>query len=135
MNPKIKNIIIFGGIFILLVAGYVIFFGKKTSTPALQTTSGIPTTASSASPVGSAGVGKEFLDTLLNIRNIKLDASIFSNPAFISLNDFDLSLIQEQNPGRKNPFLPLGTDSQPSPTPAASPSPQSANPQGGPSNP
>ncbi len=129
MSSKIKNISIFVGIFILLIAGYYFFFGNKTSAPALQTTSGVPTTASSASPVGNSGVGKEFLDTLLNVKNIKLDASIFSNPSFTSLHDFDLSLIQEQNPGRKNPFLPLGSDSQPAPTPAP------VNQTGGPSNP
>ncbi len=111
MNPKIKNIIIFAGIFILLVVGYVVFFKKdNTQTPALVTTSGVAG-SSTQSTVAGGDVGREFLTTLLNLQNIKLDDSIFTNTAFLNLKDFELTLIQETNPGRTNPFLPLGTDS------------------------
>ncbi len=110
MNPKIKNIIIFAGIFILLVVGYVVFFKKdNTQTPALVTTSGVAG-SSTQSTVAGGDVGREFLTTLLNLQNIKLDDSIFTNTAFLNLKDFELTLIQETNPGRTNPFLPLGTD-------------------------
>lgn len=111
MNPKIRNIIIFAGIFALLVAGYVLFFGKPSAeVPALTTTSGTAG-SSTASTVAGADVGREFLATLLSLRTIKLDTAIFSNPAFLALRDFELTLIQEANPGRTNPFSPLGTES------------------------
>ena len=121
MNPKVKNIIIFASIFILAIVAYAVFFGKKSSTPSLQTTAGAP--AAAVSPVAGNGVGKEFLATLLNLRNIRLDDSIFKNPSFTSLQDFELSLIQEANPGRQNPFLPLGVDQEPAPPPAPAPTP------------
>jgi hypothetical protein len=136
MNPKLKNILIFGGIFILLVVGYIVFFGGNTqNTPALTTTGGT-TGASTAvtSPTSQSAVGKEFLTTLLNLRNIKLDDSIFTNPAFASLQDFELSLIQETNPGRPNPFLPLGVD-QSTATTGSTGSSQTGTTTGGPVSP
>lgn len=110
MKPLLKNILIFVGIFILLVVGYAVFFGGKSATPALVTTGGT-TGASSATAVGGQnGVGAQFLTTLLNLRNIKLDDSIFTDASFVSLQDFELTLIPETNPGRMNPFSPLGVD-------------------------
>lgn len=132
MNPKIRNIIIFAGIFALLVAGYVLFFGKPSAeVPALMTTSGTAG-SSTANTVAGGEVGREFLATLLSLRTIKLDTTIFSSPAFLSLRDFELTLIQEANPGRTNPFSPLGvepaagatvTPSVSAPTPAPTPTP------------
>ncbi|MCU0660620.1 MAG: hypothetical protein MUD00_03375 [Candidatus Pacebacteria bacterium] len=110
MQPKIKNIIIFVAIFALLVVGYVLFFGNKAETPALTSTAGISGSSTATTVTGTSDVGKEFLATLLNLRTIKLDDSIFSDPAFRSLQDFELALIPEANPGRLNPFLPLGSD-------------------------
>lgn len=107
MNPKIKNLIIFSAIFILLVVGYVVFF-RGSSTPALTTTTG------AALPAATAGagvdVGQEFLSTLLNLKNIKLDDAVFNNPAFDKLQDYTITLVPEGNEGRLNPFAPIGTD-------------------------
>ena len=94
MKPLLKNILIFGGIFILLVIGYAVFFGGTSATAV----------------GGQNAVGAQFLTTLLNLRNIKLDDSIFTDASFVSLQDFELTLIPETNPGRMNPFSPLGVD-------------------------
>lgn len=106
MNPKIKNLIIFSVIFILLVVGYVVFF-RGSPQPALTTTTGIPLPSATA-PTGD--VGQEFLTTLLNLKNIQLNDSVFNNPAFSKLQDYTITLVPEGNEGRVNPFAPIGTD-------------------------
>ena len=124
MKPKIKNIIIFAVIFILLVVVYVVFLRPKPA-PSLIGTAGTPVTASA--PISSQ-VGQEFLSLLLNIRSIKLDDAIFSNPAFGVLQDYTIILVPEGNEGRVNPFAPIGVDV--SSAEAASPvSPESVSPE------
>jgi hypothetical protein len=105
MKPKIKNIIIFGSIFAIIAAVYVIFF-RSAPAPSLVGTSGAPVTSA---PVSSQA-SQEFLALLLNIRSIKLDDSIFSNPAFGVLQDYTIILVPEGNEGRQNPFAPIGVD-------------------------
>src|SRR3990170_4555866 len=107
MKPKIKNIIIFAVIFILLVVVYVVFLRPKPA-PSLVGTAGTPVTASAPT---SSQVGQEFLSLLLNIRSIKLDDAIFSNPAFGLLQDYTIILVPEGNEGRLNPFAPIGIES------------------------
>ncbi|HEY4715430.1 MAG TPA: hypothetical protein VIH31_02910 [Candidatus Paceibacterota bacterium] len=109
MKPKIKNIIIFAVIFILLVVVYVVFLRPKPA-PSLVGTAGTPVTASAPT---SSQVGQEFLSLLLNIRSIKLDDAIFSNPAFGVLQDYTIILVPEGNEGRINPFAPIGVDTSP----------------------
>lgn len=50
---------------------------------------------------------KELLATLANLKTIKLDDSIFSDPVFLSLTNFGVQLPPE-NVGRRNPFAPVG---------------------------
>ncbi len=107
MNPKIKNILIFGGIFVLLIGAYLLFFRQKEVAP-LATTAGTPLPAATA--VSESSVGQEFLALLLNLRTIKLDDSTFSNPAFNSLQDYTITLVPEGNEGRPNPFDAIGVD-------------------------
>ena len=107
MNPKIKNLIIFSVIFILLVVGYVVFF-RGGSQPALTTTTGTP--LPSTTTTTGVNVGQEFLTTLLNLKNIQLDDSVFNDPAFSKLQDYTITLVPEGNEGRVNPFAPIGTD-------------------------
>ncbi|MEK7192733.1 MAG: hypothetical protein AAB682_01215 [Patescibacteria group bacterium] len=47
-----------------------------------------------------------FINILVNLRTIKLDSKIFSDPAFSSLTDFGVA-IAPQAVGRANPFAPL----------------------------
>jgi hypothetical protein len=84
---------IIGAIFIGLVI-YLNFFANTPSAELL--------TATQPSPVS-----QELLATLSNLHTIKLDNSIFSDPAFLSLTNFGVELPPEAV-GRRNPFLPIG---------------------------
>lgn len=57
-------------------------------------------------------VTQELLATLANLRKIELNKSIFTDPVFISLNDFGV-VIPKEPLGRRNPFLPAAGASQP----------------------
>ena len=56
---------------------------------------------------------QDFLSTLLSVNNIKLDTTILSDPAFISLHDSTVLLTPDPNPGRPNPFAQFGDDTPP----------------------
>ncbi|MEK7613177.1 MAG: hypothetical protein AAB449_03470 [Patescibacteria group bacterium] len=59
----------------------------------------------------STAVTQELLATLGNLRVIKLDASIFEDPVFVSLSDFGV-VIPPQPVGRRNPFEPFNGSGQ-----------------------
>jgi hypothetical protein len=52
-------------------------------------------------------VGGDILPTLLEIKDIRLDQSIFADPVFKSLQSFSVELPKEES-GRPNPFGPVG---------------------------
>jgi len=81
---------------VVLLAGiyvYVTYFSP--SAPAALTASD-----------NSTALSQNLLVTLQNLHTIKLDNSIFSDPAFQSLTDFGV-VIPPEAVGRRNPFLPL----------------------------
>jgi hypothetical protein len=92
-----KNSVLMG----VIVAGllglviYLNFFSGASSVDLLATT---------AEP---SPVSQELLTSLSNLYSIKLDNSIFSDPAFLSLTNFGVELPPEAV-GRRNPFLPIG---------------------------
>ena len=104
MVPKMKNIIIGAVILAVLLAGYF-FLGSKGKEPNLVSA---PALVPAASPV----ISGEFLSLLLNVKNIKLDDSIFSNPAFSSLSDSSITLTPDGTEGRPNPFAPFGAEAK-----------------------
>ena len=120
--PKIRNIIIFiaiAGVFVLI---YIYFIKPPAPTDNLiTTTTTLPsgsTTGATTSGVASSdttdatgAVAADFLALLLNVKNIKLDDSIFSNPAFNSLHDSSITLTPDGTEGRPNPFAQFGNDS------------------------
>lgn len=84
-----------GGLAILLlIYVYLEYFAGSSSSATLTT--------SETSPLSN-----DILITLQSIHSITLDNSIFSDPAFVSLTDFGVT-IPLQNVGRRNPFLPVG---------------------------
>ena len=111
MSPKLKNIIIFVVIFIVAVVVYNFFFAKEKETAFLVTTTPLGVT-----PIGDIStpseIGQEFLATLLNIRTLKLDNSIFLSNEFNTLRDFSVPLTIPEEVGRPNPFAPLGEEVQ-----------------------
>ncbi len=115
--PKIKNIIIFVAIAVVLGLAYVFFIKAPsdsstnlvttTPTPAITGTTGAVT----ANSISSSLAANDFLSLLLNINDIKLDDSIFSNPAFTNLRDSSITLMPDGTEGRPNPFAQFGNDS------------------------
>jgi hypothetical protein len=123
MKPKsiIRNIIILAVVAGLGFAGYKLFFANKTAAPkgSLQTTAGVGTGSTGAPKIATtntvkdaenAAIGQDFLTTLLSVKSISLDESIFTNRAFLLLQDFNRPIPADENPGRTNPFAPLGVD-------------------------
>ncbi len=110
MKQLIKKIII--GIVILVVGVMVYnFIFKKEASPAVGLSStNTPVAVDTSLPTDDSVVGSEFLSILLNLKNIKLDDSLFASPSFSNLKDFTINLVQEGNQGRNNPFAPLGVD-------------------------
>jgi hypothetical protein len=114
--PKIRNILIFVAIVVVLILGYFLFIKSSSSNQASLVSSSANTgSTSSSSPAstngsGTAGVTEDFLSTLLSINTIKLDTSIFSNPAFSSLRDSSITLVPDSTQGRPNPFAQFGND-------------------------
>lgn len=107
---KIKNIIIFIIIVVILIFIYIYFFKSKDPEASLTSTSGnavLPTTNTSDK---NLSIGKDFLTVLLNVKNIKLDDSIFSDLAFSTLHDSSILLVPDGTEGRPNPFAPIGSD-------------------------
>ncbi len=102
MNGKlINNIIIIALVLGLGVAVYFFFFSDKTDdTPSLVSSSG--EVAGSIDGVDITP-NRQFLAILNNLEAIKLDVSIFSNPAFLGFKDFSKPLDPEPS-GRENPF-------------------------------
>lgn len=101
------------GIAIVIVVGvyYAFFRGDATPTGVNELVTEV-----GASP-SSAILGRGILNTLSELKSIRLDESVFSDPAFRSLSDFTVP-IERQPVGRRNPFAPVGGDvgTRPSPT-------------------
>ena len=90
-----KNKMSIGGaiVFILAIYVYFAFFSSSTA----------PLTATDA----SSSVSSDLLVTLNSLHTIKLDNTIFTDPLFVSLSDFGVTIPPQQS-GRGNPFAPLG---------------------------
>lgn len=56
----------------------------------------------------SSGADQDLVSTLLALRAVKLEGTIFSDPAFVNLKDFSTQIIPEPV-GRPNPFAPLSS--------------------------
>ncbi|HEV7423681.1 MAG TPA: hypothetical protein VGO21_00665 [Candidatus Paceibacterota bacterium] len=117
MAGKIKNIIIFlviGTVFVLI---YIFFIkgssNSNTSTLVSSTPSGAtgsPTIGNNAATPSNSLVAQDFLNLLLSVKSIKLNDTLFADPAFTSLHDSSITLIPDTTEGRPNPFAPIGTD-------------------------
>ena len=112
--PKIRNIIIFVTIGAALVLVYI-FFVKPSLNNNDTLVSVVPTNTNTTSDntVGDVSkiVNQDYLSLLLSVKNIKLDDSIFSDKAFISLDGSNsVVLVPDGTEGRPNPFAPIGSD-------------------------
>ncbi len=112
MSNTIKVILI--TVVIIAIGAFGYWYATSGSTP--ETTgvlqSSNPALGGVDSPLAAddTAISDKFLALLLNMRTIKLDQSIFSDAAFTSLKDFSTTITPEANPGRANPFAPIGVD-------------------------
>lgn len=115
--PKIKNIIIFTVIALVFFSIY--FFFIKSSPEQLSLVSSgtnavLPNVDGSAVNTGASNkaslITRDFLTLFSNIKSVKLNDAIFSDPAFISLHDSSITLTPDGNEGRPNPFAQFGND-------------------------
>lgn len=65
-----------------------------------------PSSATLTASDSNAALSQNLLVTLQNLHTLKLDNSIFNDPAFRTLTDFGV-VIPAEAVGRRNPFLPL----------------------------
>lgn len=111
---------------LLVVAVLVYFFVfKKKDTTAPTNQTGLVSTSTGGTQglqnTNTSETGSQVVMLLRNLTAIKLDDSVFRNPSFALLTDLSVSLPPVSNPGRRNPFAPIGIDAPiPSLTPAAS---------------
>ncbi len=107
--PKIKNIVIFIVIGIILV--FIYFYFVKPSSTGDNLVSATPATGiDGVVSADEETVARDFLTLLLNVKNIKLDDTIFSDNAFTSLRDSSITLTSDGAEGRPNPFAPIGVE-------------------------
>ncbi len=123
MTPKIKNIIIFLGIGVVLILLYVFLIKGSPDQASLTSTSNDVVIPASGVPDENSLIAQDFLTLLLSVKSISLQDSIFKDPAFISLQDSSIELVQDHTEGRPNPFAPIGSDIIVTPaTPSSNPS-------------
>ena len=86
---------------VLFVVGgaWYLFSGSSAPAPTLTTTT-------VAGATGSDSQDGDLVSTLLALRAVKLDGTILSDPAFVSLKDFSTQIVSEPV-GRDDPFAPL----------------------------
>lgn len=82
---------------VAVVAAWYFLAGSGTPTPVLSTE------ALSQAPAGT----ENLVQSLLALRTVSLDGTIFSNPAFQTLQDFTTPITPEPV-GRSDPFQPIG---------------------------
>lgn len=106
---KFKTLIIIVVLIVLAFIAYTKFMPKASTTAnpnALLRTTTTGTVSNTAASLND-GPGREFVNQLLAIQNIKFNTDIFNDPAYQSLQDFSRELITQPT-GRPNPFAPLG---------------------------
>lgn len=113
MSNTIKVILI--TVVIIAIGAFGYWYATSGSTPDASTSalqSSNPVLGGEVSPLAAddTAISDKFLALLLNMRTIKLDQSIFADAAFTSLKDFSTTITPEANPGRANPFAPIGVD-------------------------
>jgi len=84
---------------VVLVAAVWFGLSQGGGTPPLLTTDTV-------SGTGTGGAEQGLVGTLLALRAVTLSGTIFTEPAFMSLQDFGTTIVPEPV-GRDNPFAPL----------------------------
>jgi|GEM_PF-1564774 len=104
----------------ILIAIIVIFFGywyfvlSKKDTTSNSSTALVAKTSTGATQPGQKSYDREFVASLQAIQYIDLDTSILASPAYQALSFPERPFQVDYNipVGRRNPFLPIGSDTQ-----------------------
>ena len=100
MNTFIKQNKVLVVVMLLFVFGFVYYIfsmGNSTNSGALSTSSALGDQTSQV---------QQLVAMLASVRTIQLTGAVFSDPAYLSLNDFGVTL-KPENVGRRNPFIPF----------------------------
>ena len=77
---------------------WYVYFGSSSQSGGTQPLATVET------PTGTAG--QSLIVALSNLQTVKIDPKLFTDPVFVSLTDFGVT-IAPQAVGRTNPFAPL----------------------------
>jgi hypothetical protein len=104
MKGALKKVIIFVVLVLIIGVGYAMVAkdpeieGSLTATPA----EGIDESLSTDTQL--------VLALLQSISNLDLDTGIFDRESYLALEDQNKNIVPDLNPGRDNPFAPMGVD-------------------------
>ena len=97
--PKIKNIIIFTVIAVLLILAYIFFIKPSPEQQNLVSSATFSNTVSTDTNTTinqNSLIAKDLLSVLLSVKSIKLNDTIFSDTAFINLLDSSIFLLLQE---------------------------------------
>lgn len=89
-----KNLLILLGVSLLIAGGAWIGLSGSNSSDDLLSTETV------------GGADSDIVATLLALRSVSLESSLFSDPAFLILRDLGTQILPEPV-GRQNPFAPI----------------------------
>lgn len=116
-KSSLKTLLIILGVVVVIFVVFIVMNGRSQKAPS---GTGLTTQAGGQSVVpGQVGEADEIMNRrsdelvalLRSVSSIELDNSIFSHPSFGRLKSISAPLPVDRNPGRPNPFLPIGHDS------------------------
>jgi hypothetical protein len=100
---KYKKILMFVGIFAAVLFLYIVFIKKEDV--------GDLTVEAAPSVVAAVNDNRELLEQLQSLNAITLNSDIFESNFFNRLQDNTIIIENRKPEGRRNPFLPIGSDS------------------------
>ncbi len=100
---KYKKILMFAGIFLAVMVIYVVFIKKESV--------GDLTVESAPSVLAAVNDNRELLEQLQSLNAITLASDILESSFFNKLQDNTVVIENRKPEGRRNPFLPIGSDS------------------------
>lgn len=103
INYIFQHKLIAGIVLIVIIAAAWYEFTQSAATPILSSTNSAD--LSTGNPQVDAA-NQNLVSTLLTLQAVQLDGTIFSDQAFLSLQDFTTQVISEPI-GRTDPFAPL----------------------------
>lgn len=115
MPSNTRNIVIFLILLAMIASVYIFFIrAPQVEEGNLVTNSGaVSSDGIVANTSNQTEIAQNFLTLLLSIKNIRLDDSIFNDPAFQKLRDSSIVLSPDSTTGRPNPFAQFGSDNIP----------------------